>query len=289
MTPLRQRMLEDMQLRGFAARTQEAYIQAVRQLAQHYGKSPENLTEEELRQYFVHLTTVKKLARASVTIALCGIKFLFEFTLKRGWGLFKVIRPPREHKLPVVLSREEVKEVLPAVRIEVYRVCLMLLYTCGLRLNEGRRVQIPDIDSSRMLLHVHGKGSNDRYVPIPTATLERLRQLWLTHRSKEWLFPRRSRSSHDYCTAPDAGPITRTALQSAFIAAVRRSGINKRAHVHTLRHSYATHLLEAGVSLRLIQVYLGHRSLRTTAIYTHLTSKLRDAARDPINHLTDGL
>ena len=140
-----------------------------------------------------------------------------------------------------------------------------------------------------MLLHIHGKGSNDRMVPLPRLALDRLRQLWRTHGSSRWVFPRRTPNGRGYCTDTNAEPITRSTLQAAFLRAVRATGITKKAHVHSLRHSYATHLLEDGVSIRLIQVYLGHRSVRTTALYTHLTRRLRDAARDPIEQLTKGL
>ena len=137
MTPLRRRMLEDMQLRGFSARTQECYARAVRQLAEHYHRSPDHLTEEDLRQYFLYLANEKRVARATATIALCGIRFFFEQTLRREWTTLRFVRPAREHKLPVVLSRDEVRRVLAAVRIPVYRVCLTTIYACGLRLSRG--------------------------------------------------------------------------------------------------------------------------------------------------------
>jgi integrase/recombinase XerD len=171
------------------------------------------------------------------------------------------------------------------VRIDVYRICLTTIYACGLRLMEGARLQVPDVDSARGILRVHGKRRKDREVPLPTATLQLLRDHWRTHRSPTWLFPAATRHGTPYSVAHDCGPITRDSLQSAFRHAVKKSGIHKRAHVHTLRHSYATHLLEDGVNLRLIQEYLGHSSPRTTAIYTHLTREIRDAARDPINRL----
>src|SRR5712692_12092534 len=154
MTPLRQRMLEDMQLRGLSARTQECYVAAVRQLAGHFHTA--RLTEEHLRQYFLYLANEKKVARATATIALCGIRFFFEQTLRREWTTLRFVRPAREHKLPVVLSRDEVRRVLAAVRIPVYRVCLTTIYACGLRLLEGARLAVADIDSARMVVHVHG-------------------------------------------------------------------------------------------------------------------------------------
>jgi len=285
MTPLRQRMIHDLQLRGYSDRTVEAYTRAVRQLAQFYHASPDTLTEEQVRQYLIRLTTVQKVARGTHTIALCGIKFFFEQTLGQQWTVLDVARPKGEKKLPVVLSREEVWRVLGAVRIAVYRVCLTTIYACGLRLLEGARLQVPDVDGDRKLLHIHGKRRKDRYVPLPDATLDLLREHWRTHRNPLWLFPTGTRSHVAPLRDPVIGPISRSSLQSAFCRAVKKSGVHKRAHVHTLRHSYATHLLEAGVALPLIQESLGHTSLRTTAIYTHLTRELRDAALEPINGL----
>ena len=289
MSPLQQRMLEDMQLRGLSARTQEAYARAVWQLAQHYHRSPDQLSDEDLRQYFLYLANEKKIARPTATIALCGIKFFYEQTLKQPWPTLRFVRPPREWKLPVVLSRKEVRRVLREVRIPVYRACLATIYTCGLRLLEGIRLQVPDVDSARMLLHIHGKSKKDRYVPLPASTLKLLRAYWRTHRSPLWLFPAPTRHGLAHSLAHDGGPVTRSSLQSAFRAALKRSGIAKRAHVHTLRHSYATHLLEAGINLRLIQDHLGHRSPRTTALYTHLTREVRATISDPLNQLMEDL
>jgi site-specific recombinase XerD len=282
-------MLEDMQLRGFSARTQEAYVHAVRQLATHFHRPPDRLTEDDLRQYFLYLANVKHFARASFTMALCGIKFFYERTLGREWTIFGLVRPAREKKLPVILSRDEVGGILRAVRLPVYRACLTTIYVCGLRLREGAHLQVPDVDSARQLLHVHGKGQCDRYVPLPGDTLPMLRAYWRTHRSPQWLFPAHVRHGTRYVVPPDAGPISRSSLQSAFVRAVKQSGVHKRAPVHTLRHSYATHLLEDGVNLRLIQSYLGHTSARTTQLYTHLTPEARQTAVDPVHRLMQGL
>ncbi len=191
MSVLRQKMIEDMQLRGFAVRTQEAYLSAVRQLAKHYHKPPDQIDEEELRQYFLFLKNEKHAARNTCTIALCGIKFFFERTLGREWKTFEFLRPPKEKKLPVVLSRTEVSSILGRVHRRGYRVCLTLIYVCGLRLLEGVRLQIKDIDGARKLLHIQqGKGNKDRYVPLPDPCLKMLRQHWLTHRHPSGCFPR---------------------------------------------------------------------------------------------------
>ena len=285
MTPLRQRMIEELQLRGYADRTVEAYVRSVVQLARFYGRSPDRIGEEEVRDYLVQLNSVQKVARGTHTIALCGIKFFYEKTLGRTWTVLHIARPKHEEKLPVVLGREEVWRILDRVRIATYRVCLITIYSCGLRLTEGAGLQVPDVDAARGMLHIHGKRGKDRYVPLPQATLELLRQHWRTHRCPLWLFPAVTRLPKAVPVEPAAGPITRDSLQSAFRRAVKASGLHKRAHVHTLRHSYATHLLEDGVNLRLIQEYLGHSSPRTTAIYAHLTRQIREAARDPVNRL----
>lgn len=284
MTPLRQKMIEDMQLRGLSARTQEAYVRAVGQLAEHYGKSPAQLSEEELRQYFLYLKNDKRAARSTCTQALCGLKFLYEQTLQRDWPTLHFIRPPQEKKLPVILSQEEVRQILGCLRRLHYRVCLSTIYGCGLRLQEGVQLQVRDIDSGRMMLHIRqGKGNRDRYVPLPQRSLELLRSYWSSHRHPTWLFPALTRAGVSPATA--TGPMDERGVQQAFKAALQESGLVKRATVHTLRHSWATHLLEAGVNLRLIQSYLGHQSLSTTAIYTHLTRRAEAMAAETISQV----
>jgi integrase/recombinase XerD len=284
MTALRQKMIEDMQLRGFAERTQEAYLSAVRQLAKHYRKSPDQIDEEELRQYFLFLKNEKHAARNTCTIALCGIKFFFQHTLGREWKTFDFLRPQKEKRLPVVLSVEEVSRVLKRVRLYHYRVCLTTIYACGLRLLEGTRLQVRDIDGQRKMLHIHqAKGNKDRYVPLPEACLNRLRQYWLTHRNPVWLFPA---LREDWLGSQKARrPMSESGVQRAFRAALRECGLHKKATVHTLRHSYATHLLEAGLNLRIIQSYLGHASPATTAIYTHMTQISTERTAQTINQV----
>jgi integrase/recombinase XerD len=288
MTELRKRMIETLQLRGMSERTQEAYVRAVRQLADHYHKSPDLITEEELRQYFLHIKNVKKYSRASSTIAICGIKFFYEKTLNREFTTFKLVRAPREKKLPVILSVEEVLTILGRVRLPRYRVCLATIYSCGLRLQEGTHIQVRDIDSSRGMLHVrHGKGGKDRYVPLPERTVELLREYWRTHRNPTWIFPSEGKDHIELSKSIE--PMHKSSVQDAFRAALKETKINKAASVHTLRHSWATHLLEGGVNLRLIQEYLGHSSPTTTSIYTHLTARAEDLGREAINRIMSGL
>ena len=281
MTALRERMLEDLRLRGFAPKTQEAYLGAVHQLAKHYHKPPDQISEEELRQYFLYLQEVKQVAPSTFTIALTGLKFFFEHTLQRHWPTFALVRPPREKKLPVVLSISEVQHILRGLRQPRYRICLSTIYACGLRLQEGVHLQVGDIDAARQLLQIrHGRGNKDRAVPLPAPILEMLRDYWRTHRHPVWLFP----SPHQTLAHRDT-PMDVSGVQRAFRAALAESGVNKDATVHTLRHSWATHLLEAGVNLRVIQGYLGHASPTTTARYTHLTCKAEDQVVQTVSQI----
>jgi site-specific recombinase XerD len=284
MTPLRQRLIEDLRLRGYADRTITTYVGVVARLADFYHAAPDGLTEEQLRAYLLQLSA--KLAPASVTQALSGLRFFYEQTLGRRWTILDFARAKRDQKLPVVLSRDEVHRVLAAVRVPAYRACLTTIYGCGLRLLEGVTLTVQDIDGARGGLHIHhGKGGVDRVVPLPTAVLEGLRAHWRTHRDPRWLFPAPAPRGQRRRQAPAERHLHPTTLQRAFSHAVAASKVSKRAHIHTLRHSYATHLLEAGVSLLVIQQYLGHSSPSTTAVYTHVTRELRDAAADPINGL----
>jgi integrase/recombinase XerD len=279
-------MTEDMQLAGYSSKTQQAYVGAVRQLFAHYDCTPAQLTEEQLREYFLYLANERKVSRPTATIALCGIKFFYQRTLQRDWTTLGLVRPRPEKKLPVVLSRGEVHRILEQVHTSVYRACLKTIYSCGLRLREGSHLQIADIDSGRMFLHIHGKGGKDRYVPLADRTLDLLREFWKTHRSRPWVFPATRRGLKP---GAEITPLTDSSLQKAFKHAVKRAGIGKRAHIHSLRHSYATHLLEMGVNLRIIQESLGHGSARTTQIYTHLTQEARDSLNDPLNELMKDL
>jgi integrase/recombinase XerD len=260
----------------------------VRQLAAYWGTAPDQIDEEELRQYFLYLRNEQGLGSSALRVALCGIKFLFEQTLRRAWPTLDLMRPPKEEKLPVVLSVEEVRQVLGCVRKLHFRVCLSTIYACGLRISEGVSLQVGDIDSARMMLHVRlAKGSQDRYVPLPETTLTMLRQFWVTHRHPRWLFPQQPRSG--VMLTPATTSMAISGVQYAFAAALARSGVHKHASVHTLRHSWATHLLEAGINLRLIQTWLGHRSLGTTTLYTHLTAKTEGQAVVTLNHLMENL
>lgn len=285
MTPLRKRMIEDLQLKGYAVATQRAYLDAVKKLAQHYRRSPEGISEEELRAYFLHLTRTERCAPGTLRIAIAGVRFLFAITLQKHWPVLGLLRAEKERKLPTVLSQSEVRSILHQVRVPVYRVCLQTIYGCGLRISEGVAVEVQGIDGERKVLRIRGKGNKDRQVPLSEPTLESFRAFWKLHRSQPWLFPARMQPR----ASQRNGPVDVTAVRCAFHAALEASGVRKPATVHSLRHSYATHLLEAGVQLRLIQEILGHNSPQTTAIYTHLTGEVRAQLVDPLQALTQGL
>jgi len=267
MTPLRKRFYEDMQLHGLAVRTQESYVQAVQGLARHYKRSPDLLSDEEIRAFFLHLINERKSSASTLTIYFSGIKLFYEKTLKRTWRVLGIERPPRPRRLPVVLSIEEVRHIVSLIRNEVYRTALQLIYSLGLRLNEGVHLTRADIDLERRQVRVrNGKGAKDRYVPLPEATRAQLCEFLKQTSAQPWLFPGRITGR----------TIDASNLQRAFRAAVRESGIAKHASVHTLRHSYATHLLESGIDVRTIQELLGHESLNTTMVYTHLTQRTQN-------------
>ncbi|MCB0087084.1 MAG: site-specific integrase [Caldilineaceae bacterium] len=190
MTRLRQRMIKDMQLCGLSENTQESYVGAVRRLAEHYNKPPDEIAEEELRQYFLHLKNEQQVSRGTSNVALCAIKFFYERTLGRSRTTLAFARPPREHKLPAILSRPEVQRLLTSIRLRRHQDCLGTIYACGLRRQEALTLQVSHIDGDRMVLHIHkGKRGRDRYVPLPQPTLEILRTWWATHRNPVWLFP----------------------------------------------------------------------------------------------------
>jgi integrase/recombinase XerD len=283
-TVLRQRMHQDLQLAGLAEGTQKMYLRAVRQLAAHFHKPPDQITEAEVREYLLYLKNERRYSPSSLKIAASGIIFFYTHTVPRDWLTFKSLHIPRPQSLPDVLSIAEARRLIDAVRTPHNKAFFWTVYSLGLRLQEGLNLQIGDIDSARMVVHVHrGKGSKDRYVPLPPRTLAVLRQYWATHRHPVWLFPATGRDHAEAHSADE--PMARSSVHGAMKRVVRELGFRKRITIHTLRHSYATHLLEAGVNLRLIQKYLGHSSLQATTIYLHLTSLGQEQARATIAKL----
>jgi integrase/recombinase XerD len=276
MSELRRRMVESMQLHGLALSTQETYVRCIRNLAAYYRESPDQLSDEQIRRFFLHLLNERKLSESTFRTHRFAVKFLYEVTLERTVPVLKNIHPRRRKKLPVILSPEEVACILERVRHPAARACLWTIYSCGLRRAEATRIEVGDIDSSRMVIRIRmGKGGKDRYVPLPQHTLLMLRAYWAAHRPPGALL----------FVVQDARPLCPQYLGKIFKAALVQSGVGKQAAVHTLRHSYATHLLENQVNLRVIQEVLGHASPRTTAIYTHVTNKGLEQMRTALDTL----
>lgn len=276
MTPLRQRMVEDMEIRNLSHNTQLSYLQQVSSLAKYYQRSPETLGLEEIRAYQVHLTTERKLAPGSLSIIASALRFLYKVTLKREWADTEIPRPKTPFKLPVILSREEVAHFLESIASLKHRTILMTAYAAGLRISEVTRLKITDIDSQRMMLRVdQGKGQKDRYVMLSPQLLEILRVYWKATRAKDWLFP----------GDIPGRPISKDAVEQACQKARRVSGIKKPITPHSLRHGFATHLLESGTDVRKIQLLMGHRSLATTARYLKVATTTVCATTSPFDLL----
>lgn len=260
-TPLRQRMLEDMRLRNLSENTQQRYLDRVAAFARHFGRSPEQLGAEEIRVYQLHLIENRGLSSSSVNVTVCALRFLYSVTLGRPCEIERLKHPRREKKLPVVLSGEEVVQFFESIRSIKYRAVLMSAYAGGLRVAEVTRLKVSDIDSRRMVIRIEqGKFRKDRYVMLSPKLLAVLREYWRRYRPSLWLFPGR-----------EAGePVSPTTVRQVCKEAWLTSGLKKRVSPHTLRHCFATHLLEAGTDLRTIQVLLGHKSPASTARYTHV-------------------
>lgn len=276
MTPLRQRMLEDMQMRNFSPHTQEAYIRAVAQLALYYKRSPDQLGTEEVRAYLLHLINEHHVAPSTFNQVRCAPRFFYHVTLGRDWALDRIVCQKEEKKLPVVLSRDEVRRLFAAARRIKSRAILMTLYASGLRVSELVGLKVGDIDSQRMAIRVcQGKGKKDRYVMLSPTLLATLRDYWKAYRPSDWLFPGKDPQKQ----------LDRQTVNSICRSAGRRARLARRISPHTLRHTFATHLLEAGTDIRTIQALLGHRSLRTTALYTYVSLDKVAATTSPLDLL----
>jgi site-specific recombinase XerD len=278
MKSVRQQMTDAMVLRGFAARTQEAYLAAVAALAKHYHRCPDTLSGEQLQAYLLFLITEKKLAYASVNQAACAFRFLFERVLKRPNARFDIPMAKVPKRLPQILSREEVSRLIGAARTLRGRTLLMTTYAAGLRVSEVCALQLADIESApdRMCLKVRqGKGGQDRYTLLSPRLLEALRRYWCDRRPRPWLFP----------NPAGTAPIDPTTAQRTYAAARDAAGIAPEGGIHTLRHAFATHLLEAGVDLPTIQRLLGHGHISTTMRYLHLARTRVTGTTSPLELL----
>ena len=284
-----QKSVNALTLAGKGERTVEAYTRALRMLVTHCGKDPCAISQAELEAYFLHRRNVDHWSPNTMRICYCGIRFFFVSVLGRDWRLFQYLRARTESRLPTILSREEVRSILGCVRTPHNHAFLSTVYACGLRLQEALFLEVRDIDAERMMIHVHrGKGAKDRFVPLPQATLTLLRAHWKRHRNPHLLFPAYGRDSRS--GGLSTTPMAKSSVQGALRQAKSLAGIRKAAvSVHTLRHAYATHLLEAGVNLRVIQKYMGHSSLETTMVYLHLTHKGEADAYALINTVMEGL
>lgn len=277
MTPLRQRMIEDMQVRNLAPHTQRAYLQYVSQFAGYFRKSPDQLGPAEVRVFLLHLHRDRRLATSSIGVAVAAIRFLYKVTLQRGWNVDDVIPTSRRQQtLPVVMSPGEVSEFLGAVESLKHRVILTVCYAAGLRISEAVHLTPSAIDSQRMTIRVQqGKGRKDRYVMLSPKLLEILRDYYRKVRPREWLFP----------GDVSGQPITASAVEDACRTVRNRADVAKPVTPHALRHAFAVHLLEAGTDLRTIQLLLGHRSLNTTAKYLRLATTKVCATLSPLDVL----
>lgn len=283
LTTWRGRMSEDMRLRDFRPRTQQGYLLATRQFLDWVQREPEALSAEDVRAYILHLREERKLAPATIHIAVHALRFFFLHTLQRDWEVFDLLRVRLPRKLPVVLSTGEVRSLLETVEHPVRRMALTTIYALGLRLGEGLSLETGHIDSDRLVVWVrNGKGARDRGIPLPRPLLARLRLYWKTERPK-------SGSPLLFVPRDGLGRLHETTLQKTFTAARRDAQVRKQATIHTLRHSYATHLLESGISLRTIQQLLGHSSLSTTEIYLHVTEPSAERVQETVDRLMGDL
>lgn len=278
------RMSEDLHLAGLGERTHDGYLRAVRKLCEFCRRSPDRITEPQLRKYFLYLKNDRKFATGSLRVAYSGVKFFYTRTCRRDWKTLASMKIQNVKSLPEVLTIAQVHQIIEHCRQQRMAVYFWTVYSLGLRLQEGLNLQVGDIDAARGLVHVHrGKGAKDRYIPIPKATLVALRRYWATHRHPKFLFPADGRDHQQMSVAKT--PMSITAVQGAMKQITKRIQFGKKVSIHTLRHSYATHLLEAGVSLRVIQQYMGHSSLQTTLIYLHLTDVAAADSRSTIERI----
>lgn len=276
MTELRRRMNDDMQVRGLADRTRETYLWAVSGLATFYRRSPDQISDQEIQAYLLHLIRDRGRSWSTCNIVVQALRFLYHTTLKRDRTTFEVPSPRRPGTLPAILSRAEVERVIAQVANQKHRTMILTAYAAGLRLSEVLHLRISDIDAARLTIRVEqGKGGQDRYTVLSTHLLDALRAYWTTTRPRPWLFP----------SAQGPHPMDPSALQRAYQTAKQRAGITKPGGIHALRHAFATHLLEAGVDLHTIQRLLGHGHISTTTRYFQLTQHATIAPGSPLDLL----
>lgn len=281
------KFIADMELHGYAKRTKQSYLRAVRQLENFWSRPSEELSEEEVREYFLYCKNELGWRSATLRIAYSGIKFLYVKTLESDWRTLTLLKTRHVSTLPTVLDIDDVSKIISSMKVRHVKAFYTTVYSTGMRLSEALHIKPCDIDGKRMMLHVRGgKGAKDRYVPLPEVTLLILREYWKTHRNPDWLFPAIGQ------TGKTAGSATRPTGKSPIQAALRRHlkriGFKKPVTPHTFRHSYATHLLEANVGIRELQEYMGHANIASTIIYLHLTKQGQKKSIKRIDQLMKG-
>jgi site-specific recombinase XerD len=271
-------MIHDLMIRNYSPETIRHYVDAVASFARHFGRSPDQLGADAVRAYQIHLVRDRKLSLTSLKIAVSGLRFFYANTLRKPFPIEYIPYPRAEKPLPVVLSREEVAALLASTKNVKHATILATTYAVGLRVSEVTQLKVCQIDSDRKLIHIrHAKGNKDRYVPLSPVLLEKLRTYWRIYRPQDWLFPGLNPADH----------ISHVTVATVMRAACRQAGILKRATVHTLRHSCATHWLENGVDIRVIQKLLGHARPETTMIYTHVATTTLQGVQSPLDLLPD--
>jgi site-specific recombinase XerD len=269
-------MEQDLIVRGRSERTRESYLHAVAELARYYRRPPDQLTDHEVQQYLLHLIQARQLAWSSCRVAVAGLRFFYEITLGRPRATFRVPLPKGAQKVPEILSREEVARILSATTTVKHRVLLMTTYAGGLRVSEVVGLKVSDIDADRMLIRVEqGKGRKDRYTLLSPRLLEELRRYYRLYRPRPWLFPQRRQGR----------PMAPSSALRIYHRAKARAGIGKAGGIHALRHAFATHLLESGTDLATLQTLLGHRCVKTTMRYVHLTRPHLPEHASPLDQL----
>jgi len=275
-------MLEDLQRRNYSQDTIRCYIRTVEDFSRRFNRPPDRLGPRHIREYQAELFQKRKLSPGTVTTRLAALRFFYIKTLKKAWSIAETPYPKKRHRIPAILSPEEVAQLIDAARTPYQRILLMMLYATGVRRTELARLKVSDIDSRRMVIHIQGgKGRRDRDVMLSPKLLEALRQYWrgLKRKPTTWLFPNKRRQKN-----ADA-PIDNKVVWYACQQAAKCAGLKKAIHPHTLRHCFATHLLEAGADLRTIQILLGHHDLKETTIYLHVSQRHLQATRSPLDAL----
>lgn len=289
MSNLIERFKGDLQLAGYAKRSIDSYVSSVLRLQRFYNKPLEDISEEQLRQYWLCCQSEFGWSAASLRISYAGIQHFFTKTLIRSWNIFNDIKWKREQTLPTILSLEEVRRIINALPTEQSHAFYLTLYSMGLRLREATTLQVKDILSDRGLVHIHGgKGALDRTVPLPKITLLTLRQYYKTHRNPNWIFPALGRNG-----GKDAkyakNHVSDSGVQGVLRSTLKRLKFKKHVHPHVFRHAYATHLLEANIPIRHVQKILGHKTLQSTMIYLHVTNQAQIDSNDKISKVMQGV